>query len=1090
MTTLRIMRADVPPILPGRRESPVPLSHGQRGLWFVDALTPGSVIDNAPLVSWLTGQLDVRRMESAVIRLAARHEMLRTTFPASNGEPWQRIREEAEVPFAVSDLTGDPECGREARAMEIVAKLAAEPFDLAAGPLIRAHVVRTAADRHLFGLFLHHIICDGPSIQVLLDDLAQLYASPEALPQLPVQYADYASWQHRRGVTADDAAWWQSYLSGAPSLLDLPADRPRPAVRSAAGATVDFSIPAQVGHEVDTLARSRRATPFIVQLAAFACLIGRLTGAGDFLIGVPVSDRPAPELEPLIGYFVNTLPVRADLSGHPSFADAVDRLRNSVLSAMARQRVPFGTLVATAGAARSPSHTPLVQATFSDESGPSPVLRLGDLDGTLVSLPAAAAKFDLSLTIRRGQDAGEYAGSADYSADLFDEPTVRLLCGRYLRLLAAGAACPGIPVRELPVLGAGERAAVTGAWSHGGPARPAVPLVHDLVAGQVAAAPGALAVSAPGHELTYAMLDARSSRLARHLRGTGARPDDLIGLLFERQPDMVTGLVGILKSGAAYLPLNPTHPPEYLRGVLASAGARLVVTSASLRHRVDGAGCAVLTVEELDLGAGPADYSPPDLQPDNLAYAIFTSGSTGDPKPVGVSHRALSNDARYVRDKFGLGPTDRVFQFFSIAFDAATQEIFSTLLAGGCVVLCPEPVPPPASLSALLRAEQVTVTTLSPSYWGRWATSLGNHGPGTPALRLVLVGGESVDPGAVTDWYRGTRIPLVNAYGLTEVTITSATWEVSAGTDTATTVPIGKPIDGTQAYVLGRELEPVPAGCPGELFLGGTGLARGYLGRPGPTAERFVASPFGEPGSRLLRTGDRARWRHDGAIEVLGRVDRQLKVGGYRLEPGLIEGTLTAYPGIAQAAVIDDRRAGGDPRLIGYVVPSAGRELPAGLREYLAARLPAYMVPRVLIAISALPLTTNGKVDRSALPAPAEPARTAGRPPRTDTERWVADAWRQALAVAEVGVDDNFFDLGGTSFALAAVHARLTERLGHRLPIVTLYEHPTIASLAGYLSADGAGAGSQPGDGRVSPRLQGRARQARRRRAVGPTDHD
>jgi amino acid adenylation domain-containing protein len=1099
VTELRVTRTNFSAILPGRRDSPVPLSYGQRGLWFVDALNPRTPIGNVPLAVWLTGHLDVGALESALIRLVARHEVLRTSFPASNGEPCQCISMGAYVPITVTDVTGTSECSREARALEIVAELAGEPFDLAAGPLIRAHVVRVGPERHLFGLFLHHIICDGHSLRLVFDELARLYAAPEDPPSLSVQYADFASWQHRQGVTADDIAWWQRYLRGAPSLLSLPADRPHPAVRSAAGSTITFSIPARVSHDVDALARRRRATPFIVQFSAFACLVGRLTGAADILIGVPVSDRPMPELEPLIGYFVNTLPVRVDLSGHPSFADVVDRVRSSMLLAMSRQRVPFDSLVAAAGAARSPSHTPLVQTTFSEEPGPLAAPSFADLDATLVSMPAAAAKFDLSLTIQGGPNASEYAGSANFCTDLFDEATVRLLCDRYLRLLAAGASSPSIQLRGLPVLSEVERASVTSGWSHGGAARAATPFVHDLFAKKAAAAPDVPAVSAHGLQTSYAVVDARSSRLARHLQVMGAGPDDLIGLLLERDTDMITALLGILKAGAAYLPLNPTHPREYVRGVLASVGARLIVTISELRHRVDGADFVIITMEELGLDAGPADYDRPALHPDNLAYAIFTSGSTGDPKPVGVSHRALGNHARYIQDRFGLGHADRALQFFNIAFDAAAQEIYPTLLGGGCVVMCPEPVPPPEELSALLRAEQVTVATLPPSYWGRWVAGLENRGPDTPALRLVVVGGENLDPGAVARWHRGTQVPpLVNDYGLTEATITSATHDVIAGTDIRLAVQIGTPIDGAQAYILDEEFEPVAVGCLGELFLGGVGLARGYLGRPGPTAERFVPSPFGEPGSRLLRTGDRARWHHDGTIEVLGRLDRQLKVGGYRLEPGQIEAALTAHPDIAQATVVGDRSDGGEPRLIGYVVPGSGSDLPVGLRDYLAKRLPAYMVPGVLIPLAALPLTVNGKVDRSALPAPAQAVRSASQPPRTETERWLADVWRQSLAIETVGVSDNFFDLGGTSFTLAAVHARITEHLGCRLPIVTLYEHPTVASLAEYLSAgaaeaaDGAAADpaddSQPDGGRAGKRLQGRARQARRRMALRPAD--
>lgn len=1050
---------------------PTPVSSAQRGLWLIDELYPKSSVYNVFCSVRLTGALDLVALHRALERVVARHEALRATFHPG---PVGRITAELLVPLPVIDLGAVPADLRVAEATAFVDAWAEEPFDLGEGPLLRAVVVRLGAEDHLFGLAMHHIVCDGQSVHVLFDELARLYAGEE-LPELPARYQDYVVAQ---AEDPERIAWWRDYLAGAPDVLTPPTDRPRPAVRSTTGATHVVDLPGPLMADLVALANRSRTSSFMVLLAAYSALLGRLADVRELLIGTPVSGRDLPEFEPLIGLFVDTVPVRVDLTGDPTFGDLLRRVRGSVLDVLAHQGVAFDRIVEEVRPDRSPSHTPLVQSIFSAELAPFATPRFAGLVTELRLPLPTTAKFDLDLTIQRAPDGSDdFLGVLTYSTELFDAATIEGFAARFVRLLAAGVADPDTPVRVLPLLDSAERATLLDDWFETSPGHPADLFAHELFAQRAERTPDAPAVSLGGAELTYAELNERADRLAARLRALGLGPDDVVGVLLPRGIEMVTALLAILKADAAYLPLSPTHPPGYLARVLTTARSRYVVTVPELARRLDGTGVAVVDPADLPRSTehGSTEPTPPRrTAPDNLAYVLFTSGSTGEPKGVAITHRTLANLVPTMIDHYGLTEADRVLQFANFGFDIHVEEMYPTWAAGGCVVLTPDPPPGPAELTGLIHAERVTFSVLTSSFWRQWATSARLDGvhPGE-TLRLVSIGAEPVDLETLTLWQRDVDVPLINVYGLTETTV-NATATRFDGPVTSGSVPIGVPLDGVHAYVLDGELEPVPVGVPGQLYLGGECLARGYLGRADLTADRFVPNPFGV-GTRLHRSGDRARWLPNGQLEMLGRLDKQVKVRGYRIEPGHIEAALRAHPDIRDALVVPR----GD-RLIGYVVPST---VPTDLRDHLSGRLPVHLVPSAFVGLDAIPLNANGKVDTKSLPEPAAATSTAV-PASTGLERRIADIWERALDLDQVGVHDNFFELGGSSLTLASVHSRLRGELGRALPMVTLYEFPTIAALARHLAAgDQPTAKTNTGDDQRADRLlAGRARLRRTRR--------
>ncbi|HVK26495.1 MAG TPA: amino acid adenylation domain-containing protein [Actinokineospora sp.] len=1010
-------------------------SPAQLGLWLSDQLTPESSVYNVFCSVRLTGALDVAALRRAVTRVVERHEMLRSVFPAVDGVPVRRVLDAPGVPVPLDDVDPD-DVDRIAQAW------CEKPFDLATGPLLRVRLLRLGAVEHVLCVAVHHIVCDGQSLRVFFDDLAAYYADQPPAPlamELPAE-------------SARDADWWRDYLAGAPDLLTVLVDRPRPAVRGPAGATLVTTIPDDLLADVTAMACRSRMTPFMVLLAGFGAVLGRLSGAADVVVGSPVSNRHEPESHLLVGMFVDTLPIRLRTDA-ASFTELLTHTRRSVLEALSHQGVPFDQVVDAVAPDRAPSHTPLVQVAFSADLAPYAEPDFPGLRAEVAVPAPTTAKFDLDVSVSQVGD--RHAIVLTYSTELYDADTAERITDYYLRLLAGAVAAPDTPVAELPLLSVAEHDRLVWEWADGPPARAPRQLVHELFAQQAKATPDAPAISAGGVEHSYAEIDARADGLAARLRASGVGPDDAVGVLAHRSVDLFVAILGILKADGAYVPLSPTHPPAYLERVLITASAKHAVVEGGLEHRLP-----LRTTKHAVDGpaAGPGERR---AGPDHLAYVLFTSGSTGEPKGVAVTHRGLSNVVEAVVDIYGHTAADRVLQFANAGFDITVEETFPTWRVGGCVVLAPDPPPTPERMAALMAAERITFTILTSSNWARWAAAAAAEGvhPG-PSLRLVSIGAEPVDPAALRAWRRDVGLPLFNAYGLTETTV-NATGEMITEFDGAR-VPIGRPLDGVRAYVLDAAMRPVPVGVAGELYLGGDCLARGYIGRPDLTSQRFVDNPF-RAGERLHRSGDRARWRFDGRLEALGRLDDQLKVRGYRIEPGHIEAILCGHQDVA-AAVVSVR----SDRLVGYVVPKA----PADLREYLAARLPTYLVPAALVGIPTLPVTANGKVDHRALPEP-DPVRVGTTAARTETERFIAEIWKAALGLADIGVHDNFFEVGGTSLLLSSVHSRLDRPV----PLVALYEHPTIAALARHLDGDETPRRRD----RTEALRAGRARMARRR---------
>ena len=1046
-----------PPIVPVARDGDLPLSFGQERLWFLDQMEPGSAFYNVPLALRLGGRLEVRALAWGVAEVVRRHEVLRTRYPAVDGRPRAVIDPPRPPSLPLVDLSGlDPE-RRRAEARRLVDEASRRPFDLARGPLLRALLLRVSAEEHVLLLAMHHVVSDGWSAGVLLRDLAALYRAyrlggPAPLAELPVQYADYAAWQRdwlRGEVLEEQLAWWREELAGAPALLELPVDRPRPATQRHRGARAGIRVPRTLSQALQGLGRAEGATLFMTLLAAWQLLLARYTGRDDVVVGSPIAGRTRPEVEELVGFFVNTLALRARPAGDLAFRQLLRQVRDATLEAYAHQEIPFERLVEALAPERSLSHSPLVQAVFALELTPAAQFDLVGLTVQPVGASEAApAKFDLSLSALDAQD-GLYL-SLLYDRDLFDESTVRRMLVHLERVLEQVAADPDRALARIRLLDDGERARVVDDWNRTASEYPREASIHALFADQAADTPDAIALVDGETRLTYRELEERANRLARHLAALGVAPDARVAVLLERSAELVVALLAILKAGGAYVPLDPGFPAERLRLMLDDADARILVTRSELVDRLPaehGAALVRLDANAEEVAARPADDPGIEVDPHGLAYVVYTSGSTGTPKGVAVPHRAV---VRLVRDTdyAQLTAEDRVAQASTATFDAATFEIWGALLNGAAVVVLPRDlILSPEQLVAALRRERISALFLTTALFHQVARQVPD---GFRSLRHLLFGGEAIDPAAVRAVQReGPPERLLHVYGPTEST-TYATWHLVEGVDDdAATVPIGRAIANTAAYVLDAAGAPAPIGVPGELYLGGDGVARGYLGRAALTAERFVPDVFSaEPGARLYRTGDRVRWLAGGALEFVGRTDQQVKVRGFRIEPGEVEAALMAHGGVRDCVVVV-REEGGEKRLAAYVVPADGAAPSAGeLREHLRARLPEYMVPAAFVLLDALPLNANGKVDRRALPAPEYAAEAEFAEPRTPTEELLAGIFAEVLGAERVGLHDGFFELGGHSLLATRVVSRIRQGLQVELPLRALFEHPTVGALA------------------------------------------
>ncbi|MBV9108645.1 MAG: amino acid adenylation domain-containing protein, partial [Gemmatimonadetes bacterium] len=1043
-----------------------PLSFAQRRMWFLDRLEPGALY-NSPLALRVHGALDAGALEGALTEVVRRHESLRSVIRAETGaEAEQVILPPGPFPLPADDLSALLPDEREEETRRIVHEEIRRPFDLAAGPLLRARLLRLADEEHVLVLAMHHVVSDGWSLGVLFRELGALYdafsrGAPPPLDPLPLQYADYAAWQREHWTEARLAAqleWWRRALAGAPAVLELPADRARPAVQSHRGAKLRVTLPRALADGVRELARREEATPFMVMLAAFQVLLWRWSGEEDLVVGSPVAGRTRTETEGLIGFFVNTLPLRADLSGDPAFTSLLHRVRETTLGAYQHQELPFERLVEALHPERSLGHAPVFQHVFALQNAAPAELQLPGVRMELMATESGTARFDLEWSLWEREEG--ITGAIHYAEDLFDRETVERMAGHYRRLLEAAVARPGARVSTLPLLSGDERARLVA--EAGGPdlALPDLP-VHRRFEAQAARTPDAVAVVSGETVLSYAELDRRANRLAHHLRARGVGPEVLVAICVHRGAPMLEAMLAALKAGGGYLPLDPDYPADRIAYMLGDSGTRVLVTESTLLGGVplEGMDTVVLDRDAEAISAWPE--TPPALPPSpfpvpsTLAYVIYTSGSTGRPKGVGVEHGALAATMAAAGRAFGLGPGDRAPSLASFAFDIWLFESLLPLLAGGSVrFFARERVLEVPRLARDLAA--CTVLHAVPALMRSIVQAVRARPGGVlPGLRRAFVGGDAVAPDLLEEMRQAFPAAEIHVlYGPTEAAIICSAHRL--GDERASRQMVGRPLGNAALHVLEPGGSVAPAGMAGELCLGGRSVARGYLGRPSLTAERFVPDPFpAVPGARLYRTGDRVRRPASGELEFLGRTDRQVKVRGFRIEPGEIESALRRHPQVDDA-VVAVAGEGDARRLAAWVVPSSlpGAPDAEALKAHLRGGLPDYMVPGAFAFLERFPLTPSGKVDRRALPAAGAAAETAVYvEPRTPTERAVAEVFGQVLGVERVGAADNFFSLGGHSLLAMHVWSHLEDRCGVGLPLRTLFEHPVVQALAAALDA-------------------------------------
>ncbi|MFI6638492.1 amino acid adenylation domain-containing protein [Streptomyces sp. NPDC050504] len=1088
--------------VPRRPEGARTASYTQERMWLVEHLSEGSALYNVHEVFRLRGPLDTAALGHAFSDLVRRHEVLRTVFTERDGRPEPSVSPAEPCEPALVDLRAAPgadtveehgeDTGEEhgegtgesrvedrvRRALALAHDEIRRPFDLTRAPLLRATLIRIDEDDHLLVVVVHHIAVDGWSMPLLWNDLSAMYLSrtggrEHELPAQTIQYADFAHWQRDRLAgerLREQLDHWRERLADV-ATLDLPTDRPRGPVRSGRGERVTFAFPDELVDRLRLVGQRHGTTLFMTLLAGFQALLARYSGQHDVAVGTPVAGRSRPELEGLVGAFINTVVVRTDLSGDPGFAELLGRVRRTAVDAYAHQDVPFERLVQELRPDRGADRNPLFQVLFAGLSGDAARPRLPGVEVEQVELDNGTAKVDLSLVV--AERPSGTTGTFAFDRDLFDRPTVRRLVGHYLRLLDSAANDPGLPLSRLELLTGAEHEDLREAAGEAEPV-PSELCLHELVEHHARHTPEAPAVHCGDRRLTYGELDRRANRLARHLRDRGAGPECLVGVCLPRSVDLVVALLAVLKAGAAYLPLDPELPERRLAFMLADARVPLLVTERSLADRLPRSGADVVwtDTEAERIAAWPDEPLPPLAVPANLAYSIYTSGSTGRPKAVLVPHEGVVNYLVVRGRQLGLDRTDVVASVASISFDVLVPQVFMPLARGASVVIAPSEVAVDGPrLADMLRRFDVTTLMATPATWLLLLDSGWRGG----RFQAICVG-EALQP-RLARRLLGVVSTLWNGYGPTEASVGAVTHRVDAERDLdgpGASVPIGRPLGNLRVHLLDRAGNPVPVGVPGEIHIGGVGVTRGYAGRPGLTAERFVPDPYGS-GGRLYRTGDLARYLPDGSLVFLGRTDEQVKVRGYRIELGEIEAALCALPGVTRA-VVTVRGTGADAELAGYVVrqdaggdpdvlrqdagenPDAHRQDVGGdlaaLRQALRESLPEFMVPATLTALDRLPLTTNGKVDRGALPAPArrDPAAPV-LPPRDVLELRMARIWQRVLGSAEVGVRDNFFDLGGHSLRAVRLMEEIDRELGVRVPLNTVFRHPTVEALCAELPA-------------------------------------
>jgi amino acid adenylation domain-containing protein len=1068
-------------IAPRRDAGPAPLSAAQRRAWILEQMDPGRATFNRPLALRLRGMLDRGALSRVLGEILRRHEILRTIFPEQDGVPVQVVLPARPVRIAEHDLERVPEAARETEARRIASKAAGRAFDLARGPLVRPMLLRLAARDHVLLLMMHHIVFDGWSESNLLAELGTLYAAfsagrPSPLPEPKLQYGDFAAWQQQRDTDEyldEHLAYWRRQLRDLPSTLALPTDFPRAGGSTARGGRVSFALDASASQRLFAFARTERVTPFMVLVAAFQAVLGRHASQEDVVVGVPSAGRTHAETEEMFGCFMNVLVLRGDLSGNPTFRALLHRIRQTALDAYAHQEVPFERLVDALRTPRAADRWPLFQVMFNMHVLPK---RETAGIGTLAIEPFAfdsGAIGGLDLSLRVDQDRSGLTCTLSYAQALFLPATIERMAAGFRTFLEAALAEPERTIGTLPILGEEERRQVLVDWNRTEARYPTDRCIHELFEAQVARTPDAFALEFERERLTYGELDRRANRLARRLRALGVRPEERVALLLHRSPEMLIAILAVLKGGGAYVPLDPWYPVDRLAFLIGDAGATILLTQ---RRLAEVCRSLAPTVVEVDDGVDPdeiADRPTSPVAPHNAAYVIYTSGSTGTPKGVVVCHSSVCNHLHWRHEYFRMGAGDRLLQVASYCFDDSIWEFFEPLTVGACVVMMRRH--DTAHLASLIADHEITAVCLVPSLL---RTFLDEDLSECTRLRRVSTGAETLPVDLVERHFQRLDAELYNGYGPTEATVAVTYWKCEAPVGRSS-VPIGRPIGNTRIYVLDERLQPVPIGVAGELHIGGACLARGYLNAPEVTAERFITDPFSvDPGARLYKTGDRARYLPDGNLEFLGRLDNQIKLRGFRIEPGEIETALAQHPAVGEAVVAAAESPGIGRQLVAYVVFRDGAAAATGeLRAFIAKRLPDYMIPSAFVALDAMPLGQNGKIDRRALRPPERP-NVESPPnfvaPRTPLEQQLAAIWVEVLGVERVGPDDNFFELGGHSLAATQVISRMRKAFDVDLSLRSFFEAPTLSAMA---------TAAMQGIGRQAVDLTRRERSARRARS-------
>ncbi len=1049
-------------ILPQNREqNRFPLSYAQQRMWFLDQWEPGNPMYNNPAAVAIEGDVDVAAIEKALQALGQRHEVLRTVFENVDGHPVQVIQPESNISLKQLDLSHLSDADQQDALREQAITEAQAPFDLSTGPLLRTSLIRLADKKYVCLLTMHHIISDAWTLATFIKEFAELYEGfaarkPVELPNLPIQYVDYAVWQHdylQGDVLDEQLSYWREKLDGADNPLDLPTDHKRPTVQTHNGDVFYFNINAELVDRLNAFCKQHDATQFMALLVVLDILLYRYTGQDDIVMGTPIANRNRSELEPLLGVFVNTLAMRSNLSGEPTFVELVKRVKKDALDAYAHQDIPFEMLVEELKPERDMSRPPFFQTMFVLQNTPSQMLELSDVTITRLEQHTPTAKFDLTFVFEPNDGLD---GQIVYNTDLFEKSTVERLVGHLLNILKDVLEHPTRKISQVNLLTQAERNELLVEKN-----RQAEDLysgssfVHQLFEERVTLSPNAQ-LTCGSQVWSYQQFNERANRIAHFLMASGVTPEAVVGVYLHRSLDLLAAILGIFKAGGVYLPLDPDYPGERLDYMIQDSQANIILTQSDLAQTSSSTQATFILLDEIEneLQAQEAQNPIVHLDGDNPAYLIYTSGSTGNPKGVLITHGTFAQHCAGIQKEWQLTEADNVLQFASTNFDASLEQIFPTLLAGAHLVKRPNMVWTPEELVDTIQQHRLTVVNLPTAYWNQFAKVWQAHKNQDSPIRLLIVGGDLMSTDSLAAWSHSSlqSARLLNAYGPTETCITSTIFDISKNSDVIEegAIPIGCALLQRSVYVLDRQGYPVPQGVPGELCIGGFAIARGYLNRADLTAERFVPNAFSGSGERLYRTGDLVRYNQHGMLEFLGRVDQQVKIRGYRIELGEIEATLGRFPGMHKVIVTSFGDHSAEKFLVAYYVCEGDKESVTTLREYLSQRLPEYMIPSVFIKLDSFPLTPSGKIDRRALPVPDQlrpQVLTEYVAPRTETETRIAEIVASVLNIDQVGIYDSFFDLGGHSMLGTQVISRIREEFDVDLSLRALFERPTVEGI-------------------------------------------